>query len=253
MPEPGLLVASAAALAVGCSFVVVGNRLHGRRLDGPTRVAWDLFRGWWYGVGVYVLLAGFLLNGLAAFGLTPLKLFVTVRTLALLVLCMALACLTFYLVFVFRGRLKDLPWIVGFYGGVYAFIVYVFAGLRAVDVRVGAFETRLVYDPSPAPATFALVIALLSLPQVLAAAANLALYRRVEGRSARFRVLMVSGSIALWFLSTLVADLGGPDSPLALARPVFGILAAGCVLAAYAPPAWMQRRLGVDGLAGAAR
>lgn len=248
MPAPGLLAASLAALAAGLTFLAVGNRLGARRVEGRAAVAWALFRGWWYGIGTYALLAGFALNGLAAFGLTPLKLFVAARSLALLVLCLALCALTFYLLFVFRGRLRDLPWVVGFYGFAYAFVAFVLAGHRAVGVSVGAYETRIRFDPLPDPALFLAAVGLLTVPQFVTALAHVALARRVVDRSARYRALMVGGSLALWFASSLVADLGVPDSPFTLLRPAFGLLAAWTVLAAYAPPGWMRRRFGVDGL-----
>jgi hypothetical protein len=87
-------------------------------------------------------------------------------------------------------------------------------------------------------------------PQLAGAVAYAALWRRVEDATQRYRVLLVSLSLAAWFAGALVAALSDPDSPVILARPLLGLVAAGAVVAAYAPPAWVQRRFGVHPLLG---
>lgn len=89
--------------------------------------------------------------------------------------------------------------------------------------------------------------ALLFAPVVLASAGYLGLYPVAATPTARWRIALVGGGLALWSSLALAARLS--EQP-ALGAPVrvAGALLAGAVLLAYAPPAWARRRWGVEAL-----
>ena len=236
MAAPGLLVSSMLGLAASASFLVVGIRLGARRPAQDAEEAHRGFRAWWFGTSVYAFLSGFVLNGLAFLDVTPVRLFVTIRTVSVITLCVAVWSLGHSVTFLVTGwRHARAAWAAGT-AVTYLLVLWTFAGSTPTGVRVGAFDTMLVWTPAPEPALVAAVIALLTLPPTLAALAYFAVARRVEDPRARRRAYLVGASLTAWLLASLGA-VAQVDNPLALARPLLGIVAGACVLAAYAPEA----------------
>lgn len=244
--RPELLLSAAVALVAAAAFVHVGRRIVAREPPAEHRTALHAFAAWWWGNATFALLVGFLLNVLAAFEWTPLRLFVVVRGVAVVVLLGSYCALTYYLAFVLTGRRAALPSSIALYLGIYAFMLYVFGPLRPVGVDVGPWETTLRYDPPPDPAAFALLLVMFSLPQVLGALAYLSLVRRLHDPSARYRVVMVSAGLMCWFVSLFASNLLGDPTLQFVARPGMGLLTALVVLWAYEPPRWARERLGVS-------
>lgn len=239
-----LLISAAVAATAAATFLYVGNQQRARRLDGPAQEATLLFAGWWWGIAGYSALVGTQCL-LAAFDVAPPKLFSAFRSLGLVLLVTALHGLTYYLVFLYTGNRRWLPATATLYAAIYSVIVYVFAGRAVVGVSTAGWEPTLVFDPALTSLDWALVLALLAVPQIVGALAYLSLARRLEDATARYRVRLVSGSIVLWFGSSYLAGLSGDATLRLVAGPMLGLGAALASLWAYRPPAFLQDRLGV--------
>lgn len=248
MIQPGLVLSAAAGAVAASVFAYVGHRQRGRSLARGMRVAGGAFATWWWGMSAYAMLVGVVLNALGAVGFAPVELVVALRALATASLCVAVGGLVAYVAFLYRGGRRTM--LVGVLAGsvVYALLFALLAGHRAVAADQGAYEVTVVFEPALGPAKMALVLGLVALPQVLAALGLLALYPRVEGPTARWRILLVGGGILLWATSALLAALSGNDVAILLTRPLLGAAAALGSLWAYDPPAWARERFGVTAL-----
>jgi MFS family permease len=84
-------------------------------------------------------------------------------------------------------------------------------------------------------------------PQMLAAIAYARLYRKTDDRTQKYRIAMVTGSILLWFGSSVVAAALELSQDVAwqLASRLIGIVGALGILVAYKPPRWLRDKYGI--------
>jgi hypothetical protein len=87
-------------------------------------------------------------------------------------------------------------------------------------------------------------------PQILATLAYFSLYFRLQDRAQKYRVLLVSISILVWFGSPVLAfGLGVSQLPWWMWVSRLLTLAAVVVIYwAYYPPTFIQRRFGVESI-----
>ena len=114
-------------------------------------------------------------------------------------------------------------------------------------VEVGRWTTSLKFlFPLTGP-VIVLILLLLVLPQIIGALAYLTLFFRVEERTQKYRILLVSLSLLIWFGMALVAAaIGiGEEDWWQVASRALGLGAALVILMAYRPPGFIQRRLAV--------
>jgi hypothetical protein len=97
---------------------------------------------------------------------------------------------------------------------------------------------------------FVIVVLLLLLPQMIGAFAYFTLYFRMPEVTQKYRILLVSWSIIIWFLSPLLALVGGlaEQDWWQLASRFIGLAAALTILIAYLPPRWLRQRYGIMSL-----
>lgn len=237
------VVAAGLGLASAAAFLLTAHVVARRTLGGDAAEANRLFALWWLAIGTYAFLVGGVSNALAAFGFLHVPTFAAIRNVAVLLLVAGLFGLTYYFSFLFTGsRRLFLPLSV-FYTLVYGVITFAFAGRTVVGVNVGQWDTELIWSPAPEPAMFALVMMLLTLPQLLGAAMYLALAFRLPDRALRYRGALVAASIVLWWGSNFLASLVQDETLQLISRPVLGLVAAGACLAAFRPPAWVRQKL----------
>ena len=95
-----------------------------------------------------------------------------------------------------------------------------------------------------------MLIVLLLLPQIIGGFAYFTLYFRVTETTQKYRILLVSWSIIIWFLSPLAALAGGlaEQDWWQLASRLIGLAAALTILIAYLPPRWLKQRYGIISL-----
>ncbi|MCA1813024.1 MAG: hypothetical protein LC624_03615 [Halobacteriales archaeon] len=250
MVQATLLVSAGFAFVSGIVYSVVGQAVRQRAVGEAHRRANFMFALWWWSLAALSII-NFASALSAAAGLVPsVPLLVAVSDTTLLLLCVALMGLLYYLLYLFTGRAGLLAPIVAVYLGVFLLLLWLIAASDPVGVEVARWGTRLTYaDPPSSALGVALAVGLL-LPQALGALAYLNLARRLEDRAQRTRVEMVSVSILLWFLSSLAgsaAGLGQNDAWQVASRCI-SLAASLTILAAYRPTPWMQRHWGLETL-----
>jgi hypothetical protein len=238
-----------ALLAAGI-YAYIGWRLSRRIVDSPEgRVAWRSFTIWWYGLAVTTCIRG-LLNLFGAFGLTNLPLFVTATYINLQVSCLALCGLFYYLIYLFTGQSRWLKPLALLYIVSYVVLVYYVTASDPVSVSLERWSAELAYRiPFMGPFVLILVILLFG-SQIIGGLAYFTLYFRVRDVTQKYRILLVSWSIILWFLSPFAAIAAGLEGQdwWQLASRLIGLTAALTILMAYLPPRWLKQRYGIASL-----
>lgn len=238
-----LFISGIFGLAAGGVYAYVGREAARRRVEGDARVAIKLFATWWRALAAVTIASG-LLQIFGSFQRPGLA-YVEMHTLVVLLgICIALWALMYYFTFLFTGSTKSFSPLAAFYGLLYAAMVYFVVAGDPVDVKLTAWRVELVYgQPTSQVFTLALVVALL-LPPIIGAIGYASLAFRLQDRGQRYRIGLISGSIGVWFLSSVVASILELDMLgwWPLASRAIGLFAAFLVLSAFRPPPWVQRR-----------
>lgn len=232
--------------AILCFFIAA--RLGKRKLANKTdQLAWLAFRVWWWGLGVTTLIS--LLNVvLPVLGVSSLAVYVSLAQLNILVICVALWGLLFYLVYLFTGK-RNLAWPIAiFYLLVFILLVAYVVWLQPVGLAFGEGRATVEYEKELSPAYALALISVILLPQLVAGLAYFTFYFRVRERAQKYRVLLVSISIFVWFGSPLLATMLKLNdlSWWPLASRLITLLAALAIFWAYYPPMFIQKRLHVE-------
>jgi hypothetical protein len=250
MNQPTLLFSAFFAVISAGIYGYVGWRLSKRVIaSSEARLAWNSFTVWWYGLAATTLIGG-LLSIFGAFGLTSLPLFVTATYINILPACIALWGLLYYLIYLFTGSRRWLLPLAIFYIIYYILLVY-YTTVRIPDsVEVGRWGTTLVYHTPPTGPFFLILAVLLFVPQIIGSIAYFTLYFRVTDVTQKYRILLVSGSLMIWFLSPYAAVAGGlsQHDSWQIASRFIGLAAPLTILMAYLPPLWLRQRYGVSSL-----
>ena len=245
-----LLFSTFFALVAATIYAYVGWRLSKRSIaSSEAKLAWRSFTVWWYGLATTTLITG-LLNLFGAFGLTILPLFITASYINSLVICVALWGLLYYLIYLFTGNSQLLGPLAIFYIFYYGLLVYYITASVPESISVERWSTTLDYRTPLTGPFFVFLIVLLLLPQIGAGFAYFTLYFRVTEATQKYRVLLVSWSIIIWFLSPLIALAGGlaEQDWWQLTSRLIGLAAAATILMAYLPPRWLKERYGIVSL-----
>lgn len=245
-----LLFSALFALVSASTYAYVGWRLSKRVIaSAEAKLAWQSFTVWWYGLAAITLIGG-VQNLLGAFGLTIFPVFVAAAYINSLVICLALWGLLYYLIYLFTGNNRWLVPLAVFYIIYYALLVYYIAASVPAGINVERWNTSLDYSTRLTGPFFVFVIVLLLLPQIIGGLAYFTLYFQVPGVTQKYRVLLVSWSIIIWFLSPLLALVSGLSEQdwWQLASRLIGLAAALTILMAYLPPRWLKQRYGIVSL-----
>jgi hypothetical protein len=245
--QPTLFFSALFAMIAAGIYGYVGWRLGQRVISSAeARLAWGSFTVWWYGLAATTLIGGFL-SFFGALGLTSLPLFVTATYINILVICLALWGLLYYLIYLFTGNRASLVPLALFYIIYYVLLVYYITASIPGEVNVGRWSTTLTYRAPLTGPFFVIIVVFLLLPQIIGGLAYFSLYFRVSDATQKYRVLLVSLSIIVWFLSPLIALAGGlaQQDWWQFASRFVGLAAALTILMAYLPPRWLKQRYGV--------
>lgn len=249
MPVPTLLAAGTIATAVAASYAFVAWTLGRRSLFDPSRRALAYFAVWWGALAAN--LAGVALTYfLGAFDALTLEAQVTASNVQRILLSVSMTGLVAYLLFVLTGRDYARP-LGAVYGAYYALSLYSMMRADPVAVFVGNWRTDLVYATEGLPWLNLVNLAVIVLPPLALGIAFAVASRRAEDATKRYRMRVVAFAVVFWWA---VAVLAGQRALLDVDAVQAGhrflsLLAALLVLAAYRPPAWVRRRLGVEAAA----
>ncbi len=251
MIQPTLIFGAIFSLVSGGIYYYVGRSLTQRRVAAPdARLAWTLFVVWWYGLAGATLASG-VLSLLGAFGVTHLQLFVTITQVNLLAICVALFGLMYYLLYLFTGSRRLLAPLTVFYIAYYILLVYYIQQSIPIGVTLGRWSATLKYQQPNTGPLFVIVLLLLVFPQIIGSLAYFTLYFRVQAATQKYRTLLVSWSIIIWFLSAFLASISGLSQQdwWQIVSRLIGLSAALAILMAYQPLPWIKRRFGVISIA----
>jgi hypothetical protein len=251
MIQPTLLFGALLSILSAVIYSYVGRVLSRRHSASPdSNLAWRLFVLWWYALAGTTL-SGAALNLLGGFGVTNLPLFVTVTMMNLMAICVALFGLLYYLLYLFSGSRRWFTPLVVFYVIYYALLVYFVEASEPARVAVEPWRVRLVYQQQLGNPFFVIILLLLLFPQIIGGLVYFTLYFRVKTATQKYRILLVSWSIVIWFLSSFLASISGlsqSDAWQVLSRFI-ALAASLTIMFAYQPPESIKRRFGVTSIA----
>jgi hypothetical protein len=251
MIQPTLLFGAILAFLCAGIYFYVGRVLSRRRQNSSgSSLAWLMFVIWWYALSLATFSGG-ILSLLGAFGIIGLALFTTIFILNLLTTCVALMGLMFYLLYVYTGK-SGLIWPLGiFYFLYYGLLVYFVEASDPVGVAVNRWNATLQYENQIQGPLYILAVVLLVFPQIIGSLAYFMLVFQVKERSQKYRIVLISWSIIIWFLSSFLAGISGLSQQdwWQIASRLIGLCAALTILFAYQPPSWIKRRFGVAAIA----
>lgn len=250
MIQPTLLFGAAMAILSATIYFYVGRVLSRRRVASPdARLAWTLFVTWWYALATSTLV-GAVISLLGAFNLAGVALFVTFNHINLLAICVALFGLMFYLLYLFTGSRRLLWPLAIFYIVYYMLLIYFVQARVPIGVTVGRWSAGIEFQRDPIEPLYLVVLLLLIFPQVIGSLAYFTLYFRVRTLTQKYRILLVSWSIIIWFLSSFLANISGLAAQdwWQIASRLIGLAASLTILLAYDPVPWIRRRLGINSI-----
>lgn len=245
-----LFIGTAFALIGGITYIFIGWWLSKRVVSSSdARLAWQAFTIWWFGLAATTLLGAFQ-NLLGALGHIELPLFITAQYVNTLVACIALWGLVYYLIYLFTGNRRALVPLSIFYMIYYILLVYYYTASVPSSVEIGRWNITLAYDNQLSGPFFVLLATLLLLPQIIGSLAYFTLYFRVSDVTQKYRVLLVSWSIIFWFLTPVIALVGGvmDEDWWQIISRMISLGTALVILMAYLPPRWVKERYGVISL-----
>jgi hypothetical protein len=245
-----LVLSALFALLAASIYAYVGWRLSKRLIpSSESRLAWQSFTVWWYGLAATTLIGG-LLNLFGVLGLTILPLFITATYVNILVICIALLGLLYYLIYLFTGNSRLFIPLAIFYTVYYVLLVYYITASIPENINMEPWRTSLAYRTPLTGPFFVILIVMLLVPQIVGGLAYFTLYFRVPEVTQKYRVLLVSWSIIIWFLSPFAAIAGGLEDQdwWQIASRLIGLAAALTILMAYLPPRWLKQRYGIISL-----
>jgi hypothetical protein len=245
-----LILSTIFAVIAASIYTFVGWRLSRRVISSSeSRVAWQFFTVWWYGLAATTLIGG-LLNLLGALGLRNLAVFVTANYVSLQLSCLALLGLFYYLTFLFTGNSRWLTPLAILYTVFFILLIYFFTASNPIGVTLQPWSTSLAYKVPPTGPFVIILVVVLFASQLLGGFAYFTLYFQVPDVTQKYRILLVSWSIIIWFISPFVGiafGLGEQDW-WQLANRFIGLVAALTILMAYLPPRWLKQRYGIISL-----
>ena len=245
-----LILSALFALLAASLYAYIGWRL-GKRVVAASgaRLAWQSFTVWWYGLAAITLIGGFQ-SLFGALGLTILPVFVTATYVNILVICIALGGLLYYLIYLFTGNSRWLVPLTIFYTVFYVLLVYFITASTPENINLEPWSTELDYRTPITGPFLGILIILLLVPQIIGGLSYFLLFFRVPEVTQKYRIFLVSWSIIIWFLSPVVGLAGGLSERdwWQLVSRIIGLGAALTILMAYLPPQWLKSRYGISSL-----
>ncbi len=229
-------------------YILLGRRLGRRKVSSEAALANHAWQAWWILLAASTLVGTVMTSILGVLDAYSLPIALTVMMVNLLLVFGALWGLSYYLAYVVFGRVGLWNPIAWFYGtSVVAWFYTIFAaqpiGTQIVDGQAALLYATALEDQPLYPA----LLAALLLPILAAAGAYLYLGLKADDRTVRFRIILVSFSLIIWFgisliaTATALADL--PGWPVVSRFISLG--AAIMIYVAHFPPKALADKLGL--------
>ena len=251
--DPWAAAAGSADLVSAPVFGFVAWRMFRRPVPERARLPASQFSLWWAAVGAGALVTG--VEGVAgAVGALSFAAAYSAYLVTLLVDAVALWGLVSYLVYIYFGK-YHLVELSGFYALFYVAALYYTIARHPYAVYLPAGVPTLEYSYPNAGVVFGFVVLALLIPEILGVVLYVSLLRRTTERTPRYRIVVVSASLVLYFGLAFFAPPASlvPANVWTLGKAMLDVFAAGLAFAAYFPPVWVQRRLGVEPVPGPGR
>lgn len=248
-----LALSTVFAVGTAVLYLYIGFVLRHRQVSQEARMARDLFGAWWVLLGVTGLL-GVVQIVLYTADMLPVWLYMTFSQLALFLVFVALWALQCYLVYLYRGSRRAFVPLAWFYLALYVLVIGLLHWQQATHPYQFITDNGWTLRPEPrldlGRGVGIVAILVLVGPQLVAAIAYARLYSRARDRTQRYRIALLTGAIIGWFGTSVVATAADASEGVAwqFTSRLIGLLAGLIILAAYKPPAFLKRRLGVRSL-----
>lgn len=247
MSTATLALSAVTSLLTAGLYLYIGGILRRRRVSEHARLANRMFVLWWQSLG-YAGLFGVAFLGLYMAGGVEVWMYQTYLMFVLLVVFLALWGLQFYLAYLYTGSKRSFVPLGAFYGLLF-FATVALTERNGVPDRIVDDGWTIRSEPvADMGLAFNLGFVLLIVgPQIVAAIAYARLYRKTTDRTQRYRIALVTGSIIVWFGSSIVATALEVSKDLGwiLVSRLIGIMAALVILMAYRPPHWIRAKYGI--------
>lgn len=243
----GLALAGVVSAGV---YAYVGTLLARRSVSDEAAGAWQAFVAWWFWLAAASFVNPVMVVLFMTGTLTP-WLHHTLAQISLGLVFLALTGLIRYLLFVYKG--PDVPvWpIKGFFLALFGYVLALAAWTGTpVVIRVADHALEATYARAFPAGHVAVLLVLLVVPALGAALAYMRLFWKVEARTQRYRIAMVSIAIVVWFGASLVAQAVGASGTLTwrILSQAIAVTASLVILAAYLPPNWVRARYGIEAI-----
>ncbi|MGI0072040.1 MAG: hypothetical protein ACRECT_08270 [Thermoplasmata archaeon] len=244
------LGAGAVALAVLPVYLYVGERLRRRPVPASAQLASSQFVVWWWGIGLAGASSG-VEAILWAFGVLTLPTAITFQVLVVILDCVFLWGLLGYLTYIYTGRNRLVPWSVFYIAFFVVTLNYEFT-LQPIGVSAPRGAPQLVFahvavlgDPVVIYVLFGLLV-----PEIAGLVLYFTLFFRTHDRTLRYRIGLVTLSLALWFGVTFYTPPSSAILPQlwTLLSAIIEASASLIALLAYFPPEGVQRRFRIGSL-----
>lgn len=227
------------ALVSTAVFTYAARTVLSRHADSSSRPAIIAFATWWVALAIATLSQA-LMRIVGASGLATVPLVQTQLHVAALSICVSVAALLYYFVFLRWGRSSLWP-IVSIYAAVYTYYLYLLSSARPTGVRVGTWRVYLEQAASSSGSRL-LPLLLLVAPPIVGALLYWPLVSRAKDADVRYRGRLISVAIITWFSGTVALGFVTDEAFRALVSHAAGLMAAAVTLFAYRPPKLLQRR-----------
>lgn len=261
MSQTTLAIATIGSILTSFLYVYIGRVIRLRKVSTEARLANGMFVLWWHSLGALGFLGAIAMVLYMAGALDDrIWLYQTYTTFVILILFLALWGLQFYLLYLYTGSRKWFMPLAVFYSILFllteGLIEYIGAPDRLVD---NGWQLKAEYldaatgeygDVEFGMAFNLAFSALIIGPALFTAIAYARLYRKTADRTQRYRIALVTGSIIVWFGSSVIGTALDVTGALAwqLFTRVISILGALVILMAYKPPRWVRERYRVHGV-----
>lgn len=222
-----------------------------RRVSGEAQWALYGFTVWWAALAVSsgLTVAGKLVQHFIGWSIPAYMGYVAV---AIVIIMYALAGLQYYLLYLVTGKWGAWKPVVGYYLLMIGYTMYfIFAGDPSsigMDHSTGSIDVEYANPIEDTPQAMIFSLALL-LPVTIGALAYASFFFKVEDRSQKFRVAMVSIGFIVWFGVALAGSVGGTDSTSlwwTLLSRVVALVAIWMNYQAFRPNKWMQEKFNIQ-------